>query len=380
MTYPIFSGAGMYLYNPEPGMDMHEYVQRFKDAGGTWIGFLLQEGTVRINNPKNDQLIQICKEKGIVAVGSSWMDDKPVEEAKIAKEICVEKDLAAWIPNGEQPICYSQPWGFCADCFGRSSKWMGEWGMMRPTMFSSFSRFRNHDIDYKPFVQAGCFAGPQCYTNALGQFFGPDEGVVDAYDVNQPHNGYRGFNADKIAPTMGIAIGQGFPVDIDDWMADLANVREQYPGDGFSFWPGELFKNVPNGWARLEYWIKQRGLARYPGDAPTQEPALTAIQLPYTGPYYGPTADKPKRKGNTAKALKMAMHQGGFGTFVVPDLYYNLNLEIAVRRFQNSVGISPASGNYGKGTWEAIRKARLPNGKLMIPEAARELIRIEARS
>lgn len=375
MDYPIFAGAGLYLYNPEVGMDQRQFVQKFKDAGGTWMGFLLQEAKTVINKPKNTQLMDICRQLGIKVVGSSWLHDDPVEEARISKSLAVNLD--GWIANGEMPVAYSQPWGFCPPCFGYSAKWMAEWGMMRPTMFSSYARFRFHDIDYKPWVENDCFAGPQAYDNEFGTGHSADAAVEYAYDVGQPWNGYRGFDANRISPTMGIYQSLHV-VDISNWLNKLANVRERFPGKGFSFWPGELFNGIPNSWALLESAIKQRGLARWPGDTPTLEPALTEAQFPYTGPYYGPTTNRPKRKGPTAKALKMAMHQGGYGNFTSPDEHYNLALETAMRRFQNAVGISPASGNYGLGTWNEIRKTRLPNGKIIVPDAARVLVQNEA--
>ncbi len=376
MNFNIFAGAGLYLYNPEPGMDQREFVRRFKEAGGTWIAFLLQEGKQVVGNAKNQQLISICKEMGVAAVGSSWMADDPIEEAKISKELAVNLD--GWIPNGENTVTYSQPWGHCAECFGRTGKWMAVWGMMRPTMFSSYTHFSNHDIDYWPFVSNGCFAGPQCYANDFGPLYDAYSAIPNAYDVKQPWNGYRGFESNRIAPTMGIANSR-YPVDMPGWLNGLADIRVQYPGKGFSFWPGELVRNIPNFWDHLENAIKVRELARYPGDQPEIEPPLTSAQMPYTGPYYGPTTNKPKRKGPTAKALKMAMHQGGYGSFATPDEHFNLNLEKALRRYQASRGIL-ATGNYGKGTWEALRKERMPNGKRMMPDSGVALIKKEATS
>ena len=382
MSYNVFEGAGLYLYNPEPAMDLHEFCRKFKAAGGTWIGFLLQEGKVIISNPKNTQLIGIARQEGLKVVGSSWLVDAPVEEARISKSLIVEHDLDGWIPNGEQPVCYSQPWGFCPDCFTYSSRWVHEWGMIRPTMFSSFTHFRNHDIDYKPWVEAGCFAGPQAYVNQWGWGYGPGPAIPSAMDVGQPHNGYLGFASNRIAPVGGIYeyIGQTVP-SIREWCGQLANERALpgRAGYGFSFWPGELMRNVPNAWTDLEYSIKFRGLARYEGDGiGVKEPPLTGVQFPYTGPYYGPTTNKPKRKGNTAKALKIAMHRLGFGVFTNPDIFYNLNLEMAMRRYQAARGIA-ASGNYGKGTWEQIRKEILPNGQRALTPAAVALVQQEAQ-
>ena len=258
---------------------------------------------------------------------------------------------------------------------------MNEWGMMRPTMFSSYTHFNLQDIDYKPYVEHGCFAAPQAYMNDFGSGYGPDSAIPGAYNANQPWNGYRGFESARIAPICGIAISK-YPVNLTDWFNRLANAREGYPGKGFSFWPGELFNNIANGWAILEAAIKQRGLARYPGEIipVPREPDLSVVQLPYTGPYYGPTTDKRPRKGPTVRALKLAMHNGGFGTFAHwPDEHYNLPLEQAVRRFQHVVGVTPARGDYGKGVWQALRKYHLPNGKIIVPDSARQIIQTEAR-
>ncbi len=380
MNFNVFEGAGMYLYNPEVGIDQTEFVTKFKNAGGTWIAFLVQEGKVVHSNPKNAQLMGICRNAGIKIVGSSWLVDDPVEEAKISRTLTVEYDFDGWIPNGEMPLGYTQAWGPCPSCFDYSNKWMAAWGMMRPTMFSSYALFANHDIDYKPWVMSGSFAGPQAYSNEFGNSHGPGPALDSAYDVRQPWNGYRGFETQRVAPTAGIYQYSGMPLpDIDDWLNQLKFNRRTYPGKGFSFWPGELFNGLANSWAILQRAIKVDGLARFIGDGVGElEPFLTATQLPYTGPYYGPTTNKPKRKGNTARALKMTMHNLGFGNFPTPDSFYNLALEMAMRRFQGSKGISPASGNYGQGTWELIRKTRLPNGKIAIPIQARDMIRAEA--
>lgn len=379
MSYEVFQGAGLYLYNPEVGMDQREFIRRFKEAGGTWIAFLLQEASTVIGNPKNDQLMNLCREAGIKVIGSSWLQDDPVREAEISKSLAVNLD--GWIANGELPVSYSQAWGYCPACFGYSGRWMAAWGMMRPTMFSSYTHFSLHDIDYRPWVQAGASAGPQCYVNDFGPAYGPDSGIPAAYDVKQPWNGYRGFESAKIAPVMGIH-QSNFPINMSDWFLKLHETRHNYPGFGFSLWPGELINGISLSWNILENAIKGLKLARYEGDSVGQlEPPLTAAQLPYTGPYYGPTTNKPPRKGPTAQALKMTMQNGGFGNFApVPDQYYNLPLEQAMRRFQNAVGIKPASGDYGRGSYEALKKYRLPNGKIIVPETARQIIRNEAKS
>lgn len=73
-----------------------------------------------------------------------------------------------------------------------------------------------------------------------------------------------------------------------------------------------------------------------PDPNPPVEADLTAEQFPYTGPYYGPTTNKPKRKGDTALALKLIMRELGYDTFEDPDRHYNRRLEEAMKKFQSS--------------------------------------------
>lgn len=78
------------------------------------------------------------------------------------------------------------------------------------------------------------------------------------------------------------------------------------------------------------------------------------LVLPYTGPYYHTTSGKSPTKGLTVKALKIAMHNAGFGTFYAPDQHYNQALKAAMIRFQRWAGITPLSGNYGLGSANAL--------------------------
>ena len=116
---------------------------------------------------------------------------------------------------------------------------------------------------------------------------------------------------------------------------------------------------------------------------PGQEANLTPDQFPYTGPYYGPdyprdlfVKNKGKGKGNTAQALKLIMRQLDLGYFPNPDKIYNRALVESVRRFQMEHAIIP-TGNYGKGTWTAIREAHKPNGTLAASQVARLLVNLE---
>ena len=115
---------------------------------------------------------------------------------------------------------------------------------------------------------------------------------------------------------------------------------------------------------------------------PGEEPNLTNDQFPYTGPYYGPETQngKPKRKGPTALALKLIMHQLDLdgGAFQNPDRYYNRPLQEAMKKFQTEHAILP-TGNYGKASWQAIQQAHKPNGFLAAGQTARVLVQLEAQ-
>jgi hypothetical protein len=113
---------------------------------------------------------------------------------------------------------------------------------------------------------------------------------------------------------------------------------------------------------------------------------LTAKQAPYTGPYYGPSHSRGPMKGLTAKALKRAqIRLGRFdGELSELDPHYNLLLEKAMRAWQRTLPDVQDSGQYGRGSWEAIRQAKVPpgrphSGEYALDGSARELLQQEWR-
>lgn len=84
--------------------------------------------------------------------------------------------------------------------------------------------------------------------------------------------------------------------------------------------------------------------------------SVPPLDLPYTGPLYGPSRpDKGGgRKTKTARALKIACHRAGVATFAQPDGTYNAALEDALARLQGLHGIQP-TGQYGRGTHALLR-------------------------
>ena len=92
---------------------------------------------------------------------------------------------------------------------------------------------------------------------------------------------------------------------------------------------------------------------------------LTPKQAPYTGPYFGPSDSRGPMKGPTARALKRAqIRLGRFeGDLSELDPHYNLPLERAMKAWQRTLPDVQDSGQYGRGSWEAMRKAKVPPGR-----------------
>lgn len=89
---------------------------------------------------------------------------------------------------------------------------------------------------------------------------------------------------------------------------------------------------------------------------------LTDKQVPYTGPYYGPSNAKGPMKGPTAEALKRFCARLGLLDWTDFDKHYNTKLETAMRRGQKAAKIAP-TGQYGKDSWLWVRTARVPKGR-----------------
>ena len=92
---------------------------------------------------------------------------------------------------------------------------------------------------------------------------------------------------------------------------------------------------------------------------------LSVTAYPYTGPYYGPANPRGPNKGPTAKALKRALIRLKYldAEFTDIDEHYNYALQVAMRKWQRSLksDVQP-SGQYGRGSWEAMRGAKVLDG------------------
>jgi peptidase M23-like protein/putative peptidoglycan binding protein len=126
-----------------------------------------------------------------------------------------------------------------------------------------------------------------------------------------------------------------------------------------SLYTADDIQPTPEAWAKWESGPCQ---APVPPQPPAPVP-LTPKQIPYTGPYYGPSNPKGPMKGPTAKALKrfairLDLLEADLSHL---DEHYGKLLEDAMRKFQREQGIQ-RSGQYGDKTWQAVRAARVRKG------------------
>jgi peptidoglycan hydrolase-like protein with peptidoglycan-binding domain len=107
---------------------------------------------------------------------------------------------------------------------------------------------------------------------------------------------------------------------------------------------------------------------------------LTPDDAPYTGPCFSLSDDRGPTKSPTVTALKIAMRR--LNVAVIPDLtdYYSLELENAMRLFQQKAGISPATGQFGRGSYEALLKAFTAKGNHAFDDRAIALIKSDVKA
>lgn len=96
---------------------------------------------------------------------------------------------------------------------------------------------------------------------------------------------------------------------------------------------------------------------------PIPKVPLTVKQFPFTGPFYGPSSPKgPTKNKSSIKGLKRGMIRGGYLNAPLGSETDDFGpaLEDAFEEFQRDVNIHPVSGDYGRGTWMAMRNLRVP--------------------
>ena len=349
----------------------YDMLKRAADSGFRWIAIQIHSGEEAVVTGDYKALIQNAGMHGVEMAGFGWLVDDPVAEAETADRLLTSWGLAGYIANGEKSLGYTQDAGACPNCFNYSSAFCSRWKELRgsypsfPFAFSSYAIFSTHDIHYAPWIEAGAVAMPQAYWNEF-DFATPQASVDGALDVKQPWNGPPfGWPTEKIHVTFANYQSGARPIPSpEQYAASLLATSAR----GFNVYLGELMDN--------EQFDSYKALI--PTLCATQRPPLSTEQLPYTGPYYGPSDTRGPDKGPTAKALKRALWRLGVEpSFGNPDEHYSVKLEQAMARWQKTVSISP-TGQYGKGSYDGMRAAVAPDGSYAMDETCCGWIQGEA--
>jgi hypothetical protein len=347
-------------------------------AGFGWIALLLHDSLTPVETVDYREFIGRYRSKGIEVAGWGVIRDHPEEEANLAADLLQKLDLHAYIADGEQELGLTQgAAGQVPECFGRSDLWV-EAFRKRTDMelgFSSYAILAQHDAHYVPWINAGAVAMPQTYTNEFA-WATPQAGVVGALDLNQPHNLPNGWPRHLIYPTIGNYDDPKHenPTPTAEQYAELLRAAKV---SSFSIY---LAENVKEG--ELQHYA---GVCVPPEVVSAPEPAtpvpakapLSQDEVPYTGPCYSLSDDRGPTNSPTVSALKIAMRR--LNVAPIPDLtdYYSLELENAMRIWQQRVGISPATGQYGRASYEKLLGALTAKGNNAFDERAIGLIKSE---
>ena len=154
-------------------------LRRAHEAGFQWIAIQICSAEEPVVLGDYKDLIAAARSFDMNVAGFGWLVDDPVLEAETAHRLTDAWGLDGFIANGEKPISYSQETKSCPECFGYSAAWCRRWSELRgsfPLAFSSYADFRQADIHYVPWIEAGAKAMPQTYWNEF-DWATPQRGV-----------------------------------------------------------------------------------------------------------------------------------------------------------------------------------------------------------
>jgi hypothetical protein len=290
--------------------------------------------------------------------GTFAQADTPENDARAAADLVTALGLDGWIANGE---AWAE--GALRD---RSSRFVAAWrqtGCAKPLALSCLSSDTANfprDFDYAAWVGIGAAVMPQVYGNehpglTVGACLGnlKTGGIVPRELLSLTFGTYGTFPRpyDDYATWHGprtVYLGENTPVE--DWPKLHRQEEPMPPTPPQPVKPKTKTKTKP---------------------APV---ALTELQFPFTGPCHGASSGQEPTQSPTVVALKRAVSRLGLLEWTEFDQVYDELLEGGLGEWQDSVGIHPASGQYGKGTWEKLRAAVVPAGKAHAGELALDTV------
>jgi hypothetical protein len=312
----------------------YERLKQIAAAGFAWVALPIHDGPDAVVRDDYPDLTASARSLGLELCGYGWVRGG----AGAADAETADRQLAAW----QLEAYIAEPLSFLGvDAF------LARWLELRPGFPLGLSSGFEPGIRYAPWITAGAHAIPQGPR--------PEDGVRAALDVRQPWAGPPfGFPLERIHPCFDAGLAP----------AEAAKGLLRTSARGFSIS------------LREETELEALGLLL---------PALVGIGLvlidpeafPYTGPLYGPSDTRESRESGTAKALKRALNRLGFLDEPELDGVYSAELERALANWQRGEGISP-TGQYGRGSYEALRGAATADGAYAMDETARSWVKEDA--
>ena len=370
----MFEKPGLFVWSAQnlPGSLPDE----MKAGGFEWIALDLHDSLDLVEKADYKALIGRYRGLGLQVAGWGVLRGHPEEEANLAVDLCEKYDLHAYIANGERELGYTQESGPSGECFGRSDIWVQTF-RKRTDMelgLSSYAIFADHDMHYSVWIDAGAVAMPQTYTNEF-PWATPEAGMAGAIDVRQPQNPPNGWPRHRVYPTIGNYPMPNVPLPTAQEYAELLRKAQVV---SFSIYLGELVHE-----GELQHFAgvciaappvvpepaPPKSEPAKPEPAPALQP-LSTDDVPYTGPCYGPSDDRGPTASPTVAALKIAMRRLAVARIPDLDTYYSIELEDAMRLWQQKVGISPATGQYGRKSYDALLGALTKKGNHAFDERA----------
>lgn len=343
--------------------------------GFSWLApILLHDPTAEPNRQELVATAAALRGEGwsLCGWGTFGQADTPENDARAAAELVAALALDGWIANGEA-------WAE-GEHRDFSKRFLAAWresGCKQPLSVSCLSSDTANfprDFGYDAWVGIGACVMPQVYGNDNPGF------TVAACLGNLKTGG--------IVPRSLLSLTFGTYGD------------RPVPHADYATWPGPRTvytgENTPlQDWPKLkrqeEPAMPSPPSPATPKDTTTSKTKtakappvpLSERQFPFTGPCHGPSSGQAPTQSPTVVALKRAVSRLGLLGWADFDQVFDELLETGLMEWQGLVGIHPASGQYGRGTWEKLRAAVIPadlphGGELAVDAVAQTLVQDEA--
>lgn len=259
MAYTLWQRAGAMIVNIDH--DAAKMADRLWKANFRVVFPQSHVGnTKRYADSTLDKYLQPYRMKGFIIGHWGYLPgENPEGEAYTAASVHKAIQGRFYVPNPEVGYKYTQSYGNCPECFLRSERFinafLSSFPLGTPVGVSSYGRFDMADLHWAPWLnRLKARALPQAYINEVGPSVAPKACYFGAIDVEQPHNKMYNPTTKALIPGfpksyVHVSIAKPdpndrFPMDIDDWIAELRLARAAGHTIGFSAYEAENFTDA----------------------------------------------------------------------------------------------------------------------------------------